>query len=486
MKLWDFERYRQRIAVITDSGEKYRYKDIYELQKTLSQRIDRKSLVYIVTTNDIGSVIGYLACLINHCVPILVSANTKKESVYTMLESYMPEYIWNSKDDNKSSAYAAMGYKSVFSFLSYELWERVEKCVQKLHPELALLLPTSGSSGNPKLVRLSRNNIEENTKSICEYLKLTENERAVTSLPMSYTYGLSVINTFLHVGASIYLTDKSVCQKQFWNNVKKQGVTFFAGVPYTYEMMKKIHVGESALETLRKLTQAGGKLANEQQLFWGEFAQRTGKEFYIMYGQTEATARISYLPPKDCLRKIGSVGIAIPGCKVRIMASENGNECLIYESGEIVCIGRNVSMGYARERRDLQLGDENKGILYTGDMGYMDEKGYLYISGRKSRFAKIYGKRIDLAYLERQMEKEMGTQVVILSDDEKIYLYLEDVELGKMGVKYVQKKIGLYANVFEIRPMEELPRNEYGKVQYIKFCNESEEIEYEKCSHNKK
>lgn len=465
MDLWDFEKYRERIAVITEQDKEYRYGEIYEFQKEIARHIEKRSLVCMAVGNDMGSLMGYLACVVNDSVPLLVSAQIRKADMLNMVETYMPEYIWiPTKSDYLA---AEQRYIKIFSYLAYELWERIEKCGQQLHSELALLLTTSGSTGSPKLVRLSRENIESNTKSICEYLKLTESERAVTSLPMSYTYGLSIIHTFLHVGAGIYVTGRSVCRQSFWTGVKKHRVTFLAGVPYTYESMKRMGIRERTLESLTKLTQAGGRLPDELQRYWGEFACKTNKKFYVMYGQTEATARISYLPPEYCLDKIGSVGIPIPGCQIQI--AEKGNTIeMPQKTGEIVCKGRNISMGYARERSDLALGDENKGILYTGDLGYKDNEGFLYIRGRKSRFGKVYGKRIDLAYLEIQLECELQIHAVLLSDDKKIFIYTDSGK-WQSAAKYIQLKTGFPSHVLECKELAGLPRNEYGKVRYECF-----------------
>ena len=463
MRLWDFEKYADRIAVITEKGRRYCYREIFEMQKKIAGNIKRASLVCMITANDMGSLVGYLACLLNDAVPLLLSAQTQKRDVHKMLETYLPEYFWLSNE--QSDLAENQGYTLIFTYLDYGLWKRVLKSEWKLHAELALLLPTSGSTGNPRLVRLSRENIIANTKSICRYLKLTKEECAVTSLPMSYTYGLSVIHTFLHVGGSVYLTSESVCRKSFWTQIKRYHVTFFAGVPYTYECMKKIGIRERTLESITKLTQAGGKLSDEQQVYWGELARKTKKEFYVMYGQTEATARISYLPPEDCLGKIGSVGIPIPDCKIQIVDTNGSTICVPHMTGEIVCKGQNISMGYAERLSDLESGDDNKGILYTGDLGYWDEEGFLYISGRKSRFAKIYGKRIDLSYLENQFQHELGIQVVLLSDDKKIYLYTVRNQI-KNAMDYLQQKTEFHAGAVEGKDIAELPRNEYGKIKY--------------------
>lgn len=466
MEQIDIRKYGDSTAVIIDTGEQYSYCELYKLQMQLAKRILGHSLVCIQADNDIGSLIGYLSCMLNERVSILLPVEINNEKLLVFIKQYTPDYLWMAVEQWKDSKkICAQDYDEEFSLLGYTLLHRRKKCMTTCHPNLALLLPTSGSTGNPKLVRLSRKNVITNTRSICQYLKLTETDRAILSLPISYTYGLSVVNTHLACGGSIVLTKAKVIQRRFWDYMKKYRVTFMAGVPYTYECLKKIGVDKMDLPDLRILTQAGGKLSEKQQKYWGEYAKRTGKEFFVMYGQTEATARISYLPAKDCRKKLGSVGIAVPDSKIMI-EDEFGN--IVTEpgrTGEVICIGDQVSMGYAECRKDLRLPDQNKGILHTGDIGYKDVDGYLYIVGRKNRFAKIYGKRIDLTYLEQLAKECFDNDVIALSDDKKIYLYTEAQVMAEQ-IEKLLKQVDFRVNIFEICGMEKLPRKKTGKIDY--------------------
>ena len=413
-----------------------------------------------------GSLIGYLACLTYDSVPILLPQEKGNEDCIYMTDCYEPDYIWMSAGQYEEiKQQLETDYENSFSFLGYILLRKKEKQKTVLYQELALLLPTSGSTGSPKLVRISAGNIAANTKSICEYLNLTEKDRAIMSLPMSYTYGLSVINTHLFAGGSIVLTKAKVIQRRFWELVRKYHVTFLAGVPYTFECMKKVQADKLDLKELRILTQAGGRLSEEMQRYWGTYAEQSGKKFYVMYGQTEATARISYLPPEDCLRKIGSVGISVPGSSIWIEDESRQKISTPKKEGEVVCMGEQVSLGYAENREDLALPDVNKGVLLTGDLGYMDEEGYLYITGRKNRFAKIYGKRIDLNALEQLAKEKFGGEVTALSDDEKIYLYTE-VDVTEDELEKMMNCLPFSVNIFEIRSMETIPRKHSGKIDY--------------------
>lgn len=461
--MWNFEKYKEKIAVITET-EKITYADLNKLQKKFANHIKNRSLVCILADNNLASLVCYVFCVLNTHVPILMPATEGEQVISEIVSRYKPNFILSSKE--MLGLFDTGNYKEKFSIFDSVLLSDQNLQNAEMHDDLALLLHTSGSTGNPKLVRLSRQNIIFNTESICRYLKLTKKDCAVMSLPISYTYGLSVLNTLLFVGGSLLLTKESMFQKKFWDLMYQYEITLLAGVPYTYDCLRKIRMDTFYLPKLRVLTQAGGKLSEEQQYYWGRYAKATGKQFFVMYGQTEATARISYLPAEDCLRKIGSVGIAIPGSQIYINGQNREMPEMAEMKGEIVCVGRHISMGYAENREDLILPDINNGVLYTGDLGYLDEEGYLYIVGRKSRFAKIYGRRINLMQIETMAKSIIGEDVVAISNDEKIFLYTD----GKVCMEQMDnllKKISFRVNPFVFRKMDELPRNKNGKIKYL-------------------
>ncbi len=465
MPLLDLKKYKDLPAVITDQGDYYSYGDLDRLQKEFASYIRPDLLVCIFADNNMAGLTACLSCLASGIVSILIPVGDQARLGSSIIQEYQPEYIWLPLEQHQNNAVDWFGYRAIFTSFGYVLLECTGEECRNLHPDLALLLPTSGSTGDPQLVRLSRHNLHANTVSICEYMKLTRDDRAVTSLPLGYTYGLSVINTILYSGGSLFLTKESIVSPAFWKHMDQYNVTMLSGVPYTYQCMKKLNINISSLKKLRIMTVAGGKLSEALQMHWGGSAARTGKQYFVMYGQTEATARIAYLPWQDCLKKPGSVGIAIPGSELELVDRQGNRIIEADHEGEIICRGGHVSMGYARKKEDLALGDVNGGCLHTGDTGHFDEDGYLYIDGRMNRFAKIYGKRIDLSGVERAAFDIWGQEVTVLSDDRKIYLYPEaDIRMGDL-VK-LGKGIGLGQEVMEIRNKEEIPRQYNGKVDY--------------------
>lgn len=464
MVLTDYiESFSDNILAITDSGDFVRYKEIEILAKQLSGIITEKVLVFDCASNTIGSLVGYLALQKLNAVPLMLSDNVDKDFFHSLVKIYEPNYLWIAQD--KLSRYC----ENVESLLEYK-----DYCLVKLYDvnhdlnsDLALLLSTSGSTGSSKLVRLSYTNIVSNALSIAEYLDIKVTERPITSLPMYYSYGLSVINSHILKGATILLTNYSVVQMEFWRFFKEKEATSFAGVPYTYEMLAKIRFGKMDLPSLHTMTQAGGKLSKELVEFFAQISIDKGFRFFVMYGQTEATARMSYLPCDKVLEKPSSIGIAIPNGKFELRSETDELIREVCVDGELCYSGPNVFMGYATSAQDLSLGDLTGGILKTGDIACVDADGYYYITGRKSRFVKIYGNRIGLDNIE-QILKSRIADCACTGNDNKVELYVtQHPDFDIIG--YISEKVHLHPSVFALHVISEIPKSESGKILYAKL-----------------
>lgn len=415
----DFNKYRDNVAVIDDNGNKLTYGQLEEFCMTIGKVLPKRSLVFCYCENQAGALCGYVSCLYNGAVPLLLSAGIEKELSDNLINNYRPEYIFVPKSQKDGFD----NFEVIFENYDYLLLKDMNPVKTELNDELALLLTTSGSTGSPKLVKQSYNNIQSNASVIAEFLKLDSSERPITTLPMNYTYGLSVVNSHLQAGATICMTTKGIMQREFWQFFKDNEITSMSGVPYNYEMLKKLRFFKMDLPSLKTMTQSGGKLSPELHKEFAQYAKDNGKEFIAMYGQTEATARMAYLPAEKSIEKHGSVGIAVPGGRFELIDSD-GN--IIEETdviGELVYYGENVSLGYAEKREDLSLGDERKGRLLTGDMAKRDEEGYYYIVGRKKRFLKIFGNRVSLDECERILKKEYtDKEIVCAGEDDHLSL----------------------------------------------------------------
>ena len=460
--MWNFDGFGKSSALLEDSGAELNYNVLADQTRDLFSVVGRRCLVFCFCTNTIGSVIGYVAFINNRIVPVMLSTKLETELMRHLLQLYRPAYLWAPKE----MLDVFRGFKKVYEVYGFVLMETGYDIEYTLNDDLALLLTTSGSTGSPKFVRQSYDNIISNTRSIVEYLELDETERPITTLPMNYTYGLSIINTHLAVGATILLTDKTLMQKEFWQFFKEQKATSFGGVPYTYEMLDKLRFSRMDLPLLRTMTQAGGKLTPELHEKFAKYASENGKRFVVMYGQCEATARMGYLPAEKAVEKKGSMGIAIPGGKFRLIDVDGKEIDESYVTGELVYEGANVTLGYAESGEDLIKGDERNGILETGDMAQRDEDGYYYITGRKKRFLKIYGNRVNLDEVDRLIKGKFEIEVACSGIDDHMYIFLTDDSVADPVKDYVASVTKLNPVAFNTVVIDKIPMNDSGKIRY--------------------
>ena len=415
--IFGIDTYKERIAIIADDGTRLTYSELAERVAARAKELQRGVLQFCLSKNTIESIVEYLACLEAGAPVVMLDATKDAETIENLRQIYKPG-------------------------------------ITKCHPDLAVCLTTSGSTGSPKLVRLTLRNIIANAESIAEYLHIDANERPVTMLPMYYSYGLSIINSHLLKGATILLTDKSYAQREFWNFLRENETTSMSGVPYTWEMLRRLRFMRMDMPSVKTMTQAGGKLNAEIALEYIRWAKSVGKQFIVMYGQTEATARMSYLPWEHAEEKYASIGVAIPG-----------GQFSLADDGELIYQGENVSLGYAECAEDLIKGDENHGVLHTGDMARVDEDGFYYITGRKKRFVKVWGNRCNLDQVE-QIVKSVTTSCACAGVDDKITVFVTKEGLEKEIKDLLASKTGLNPIAFAVKVIEAIPVKDSGKIDY--------------------
>lgn len=460
-RIWDLEQFGKSVAVQDEFGNQVAYDVLNSEAHRLAAAVGKRCLVFSLCRNEIGSVAGYVAFLSNGIVPVMLNSHLDEKLLENLLATYHPSFLWAPEDQ-----VGQFDAENVYSAYGYALLKTKYEKTYPLYEDLALLLTTSGSTGSPKFVRQSYANILDNAQSIVKYLKLDETERPITTLPMNYTYGLSIINSHLLVGATILVTDKGLMQKEFWSFFNEAGATSFGGVPYTYEMLDKLRFYRRDLPTLRTMTQAGGKLLPELHEKFAKYAEERGKQFIVMYGQCEATARMGYLPAEKAVEKKGSMGIVIPGGKIRLVDA-NGNEITTpHTTGELVYEGKNVTLGYAECGDDLSKGDERHGVLETGDMAQFDEDGFFYIVGRKKRFLKIFGNRVNLDEVDRLIKSEFQIEAASAGVDDHMYIFVTDEKNADPVRDFVITKTGLNPIAFKVIVIDEIPKNDAGKTLY--------------------
>lgn len=461
-KIWNLNQFKNNIALIDEYGIHLTYEQLNFEATALADTIGHRCLVFSLCRNKIGSVIGYTGFLNSGIVTCQLSSNMERGLLDDLLKTYSPEFLWVPQD--MTDEFADM--KMVYSSFGYALLKTVYDKSYQLNDELALLITTSGSTGSPKFVRQSYTNLIDNARSISEYLKLDSTERPITTLPMNYVYGLSIINSHFLVGATLLLTDKGLMQKEFWDFFKEAEATSFGGVPYTYEMLDKLRFFRMNLPSLRTMTQAGGKITPELHEKFAKYAADSGKHFVVMYGAAEATSRMGYLPPEKAVEKKGSMGIPIPGGKFMLVDNDGKVIHAPHTTGELVYEGKNVTLGYAEVGEDLIKGDERNGRLETGDMAQFDEDGFYYIVGRKKRFLKIFGNRINLDEVDRLIKGEFEIEVASSGTDDHLYIFITENDMTESVKKFIIDKTKLNHTAFKVITIDEIPKNDSGKTLY--------------------
>ncbi|MCH0541415.1 AMP-binding protein [Streptomyces sp. MUM 203J] len=449
----------ERPALLTADTE-ITYRDLARRVDETAERLGpRRRLVLLAGANTPDALVTHLAALsAGH--PVLLVPGDHPEALRALTTAYDPDVV------------AAPGADG-----GWALEERRPGTAHELHPDLALLLSTSGSTGSPKLVRLSHENVQSNAEAIARYLDIRPDDRAATTLPPHYCYGLSVVHSHLLRGAGLVLTDLSVADRCFWDLFRAARATTFAGVPYTFDLLDRTGFADLDLPHLRYVTQAGGRLAPERVARYAELGRRRGWDLYVMYGQTEATARMAYLPPDRVLEHPHAIGVPVPGGAFRLRPHPDWDEP---GTGELVYQGPNVMLGYAETPADLALGrtvDE----LRTGDIGRVvtgadggtgirgdgpgREQPLYEIVGRVSRFAKILGLRVDPQQVEATLAEHGVTALAAGADDALTVAVAPGADPAAVR-RLVTAGCGLPSRAVHVHPLPELPRLANGKPDY--------------------
>lgn len=440
---------RSTLAVIDEQGTAHDYGALAEKAEKAAdafRALGAGRFGFFQFGNRVESLALYLGCLQAGHVPLLLPEAIPPEQLDRLSSHYRPDWT--------------LGPAGLVAAPVHEADRRPVP-----HPDLTLLLSTSGTTGSPRLVRLSAGALSANAESIAGYLGLQPGDRAMTTLPPSYSYGLSIIHSHLAAGAAIVLNNHALVERAFWDAMVEHGATSLAGVPQIYQVLERLHLERMELPALRTLTQAGGHLEDRLVRFFDETARRRGWRFFVMYGQTEAAPRMSYVPPERLADKIGSIGRAIPG----------GRLVLDPATGEIVYHGPNVMMGYAETRSDLARGDELGGILRTGDLGRQDDEGYFYIAGRIKRFIKLTGNRVSLDELEQSLKQSTAAPLAVSGADDLLRVWVEGSDYAVLAAveASLRAQLGLHHSLYRILRVDRLPLLPSGKTDYAALMSSS-------------
>jgi len=457
---------RSPAIVDTASGAILTFADVLDRGHDVASRLGAtKQLLFLVARNDLFSVVTYAGVVASGHALALLDGRSPTAASADIIGAYRPRWVAGPAGLARELGDAGVAIESVDSFAGGELIRTGLGAVARVHPETAVLLTTSGTTGSRKFVRLSASNVEANANSIAQYLELDPGERPVTSLPLHYSFGLSVLNSHWRAGACVVLTDESVVQPSFWEAFRRNGCTSIAGVPFSYQLLERVGFREMDLPALRTMQQAGGALDRRLTEIYARFMADRGGRLFVMYGQTEATARIAYVPPHRLAEKLGSAGIAIPGGSLEI-DPETVELRVGVSVGEVVYRGPNVMMGYASCPEDLELGDMLGGVLRTGDIGRLDGEGYLFLVGRSKRIAKVFGHRINLDEVEARL-REHGPAAVVGGQD-SIWGFCEfgtEESVAELAAS-LARDLRLHHTAIRLRRVDAIPTSASGKIDY--------------------
>jgi acyl-CoA synthetase (AMP-forming)/AMP-acid ligase II len=448
------EKSNRTALIDAASGMSMRYEELAAGIEARANTLSKQRLFFLFCRNDLATVEWYCAALSTGAPVALLDANLAPELVQPLLVAYQPDLVFHP----------SLAPEGPYRKGSVEgLWES-ETESPLTHPDLALLLSTSGSTGNPKFVRLTRRNVTANAESINAALAIQPDERAIASLPLHYSYGLSVLNTHLLAGACLVLTVSGLTDPMFWRAVREHRCTSLAGVPYSYQILQRLGLHKMDVPTISTLTQAGGKLDDKLVMaFWERMKERSGR-FFVMYGQTEATARIAVMPDGALPEKIGSAGVPIAGGRVQIV----GPDSMLCEpgcQGELLYQGPNVMLGYALSRQDLTRGDECRGVLQTGDKARLDRDGYVFILGRMRREAKVFGLRLNLDDIEAQVRSYGPAAAIAAGQTIRIFCEFDDGIYSHLRQE-LATRLRIHQQAFEFVQVPALPLKANGKIDY--------------------
>jgi long-chain acyl-CoA synthetase len=440
----------EAVALIQPDGVGITYKQLAGLCDDFADNFTRLAISHshlcaLQCSNNLSTVVAYLACLRQQRPLLLLDAELPAPQLKVLSEQLQIAALIDNKGQINKLSYAKTQTRT----------------------DLALLLSTSGSSGSPKSVMLSLNNLQANALSISQYLPMQASDTAITSLPLHYSYGLSVLNSHLLIGAKILLCPFSLITKEFWHLMEQHQVNCLSGVPFNYQMLKTLRFERKQLSHLRYLTQAGGRLSEEQRNYVRQLGVQKQLPIYLMYGQTEATARIAYLPPELLQQHADCIGKPIPGGE--LLLRDPGTKNLITEDfieGELCYRGPNVMLGYASCADDLT----STGVLTelsTGDLAERLPNGLYRIVGRLSRFLKIQGKRLQLDHLEQQLSVLTDPVCCAGTDDLLVVAYTQqEPALREQIQQLLREQLQLHPALYKVLQLDTLPVLSNGKADY--------------------
>ena len=428
--LFNLKKYKERVALQTNScciSYDNLLKDIKKTKKIMGKR----NVIYFRSSNTFTNLYDFLCYLLADNVIILVDSSYDEKYHKRNIQKFLPNYIYDGKSLKREQRYPNYTNK-----------------------ELALVLPTSGSTGNPKFVMITKRNIKVSTTAIIKATNVESTDKAMLVLPMHYVYGLSIIFSHLAVGATIYKSSYPYASNKFWEDIVNSNSTSMGLVTSGYEFMFKLHYDKFInTSSIKKLTHSGSFLYKDLCSKIYDLCSCNDIQFYRMYGTTETMSRITVLPPDAYLNNPYSVGKSIVP-KSKLTIDKNTNEIIYYSGG-------NVMLGYANNFIDLQK-KRNTCIYHTGDVGYFNKNGYLVLTGRLNRISKPGGYRVNLDDVELNLINNLKVPFAVMDIKDILCIITPNNNITEQDI---MKYIPQYYYKLQLK-YHDIIYNNHGKKDY--------------------
>lgn len=442
-----------RIAIIDDKGNVFTYKDLVQEAENLSCYIEERSIIFVLCDRQTETIRFLFQILYLNRIPLLLPENIDKELFSDLVDVYHPSYIYLKKTRSSNNFKTALE-------LDTHVLKKTEYMKYPVHPELALLMSTSGTTGSAKLVKLSYDNLCSNIEQACRRLNIQSSDKGISPLPLNHIYGFDFYFWHWRRGAALLVTEESIISKKFNDFYIKEGANNFAGTPYIYKILQRTQFWDlEKLKNLHMAMSAGEQMSKQDQI---NLVSMMDDKFWISYGQTECSYMITAANfAKDNI-KLESVGRALDNIEISISR----------EKGELIVKGGNVCMGYAENIEQLAEPDTNQGLLHTGDKAYIDEDGFVYLRGRLTRYIKILGKRVYLDDIEKYLQKKfVKTEFACTGTDDHIVVAHTNHEedFNKKIVHVINSTMKIPNKFISCLYLNTIPRSDTGKIMYNKL-----------------
>ncbi len=441
-----------KIAILDDRGNKVTYKELGNRAKELGKYIEERGFLFILCDRHMETLEFLYEILYLNRVPLLLSSDIIGELLDSLIEIYHPQYIYCDKSREITGEYQQIMETDKHMLLSTGRERPV------IHQDIAVLLSTSGTTGSPKLVKLSYRNLYKNAENICSHLGIESGQKGLTPLLASFVYGLNICIWHWYCGATLCTTEEFVFSKKFEEFFKKEKVNNFGGTPYIFEMMQKVQFWDSEKTLyLQRAMSAGSKMSEKEM---ADMVSVLKEKFWILYGQTESTGIVSGTNFADSIVRSGNIGYPFGNIKALI---DSSTEELVLRSKDI------INLGYANQIEQLAYADIEKESLHTGDIACIDNKGCICLKGRMTRYVKVLGKRVSLDDIENYLKnKNPNIEFACVGVDDSLFVFHTsfDSMMEKEIKRLLDQNMKIPGRFVVCLCLKKILRNYSGKILY--------------------